>query len=29
VEGGGGVVGDDLVAGVYAGLGTLVLMRFL
>ena len=29
VEGGVGVVGDDLVAGVYAGLGTLLLMRFL
>ena len=28
VEGGVGVVGDDLVAGVYAGLGTLLLMRF-
>lgn len=29
VEGGLGVVGDDLIAGLYAGLGTWLAMRFL
>jgi phosphatidylglycerophosphatase A len=29
VEGGLGVVGDDLIAGAYAGLGTWLVMRFL
>jgi phosphatidylglycerophosphatase A len=29
VEGGLGVVGDDLIAGAYAGLGTFLVMRFL
>jgi phosphatidylglycerophosphatase A len=29
VEGGFGVVGDDLIAGAYAGIGTWLVMRFL